>query len=100
MTWREGYLQQAESEFSLYRGLNRGNRPICHQLHYLQMATGKLAKSYLYEVLCASLLPPLKPLKLPFGQLASVVWKGGFLAHGSVAPGCILGLTGLLVALA
>ena len=46
MTWRDAYLQQAWSDFKVYLALNANNYALCHQLHYLQMTTEKLAKGF------------------------------------------------------
>ncbi len=46
MTWRDAYLQQAWSDFKVYQDLNANGYALCHQLHYLQMATEKLAKGF------------------------------------------------------
>jgi hypothetical protein len=48
MERHEAFLKQARSDFrvfSLLRGQDRGYVPECHALHYLQMATEKLAKA-------------------------------------------------------
>lgn len=48
MTKQEAYRRQAESDFSVFRLLAarpRNEIPECHPLHYLQMATEKLAKA-------------------------------------------------------
>jgi len=45
--WRTAYSEQAKSDFSMFNELKDGDTPFCHQLHYLQMATEKLAKAYL-----------------------------------------------------
>jgi hypothetical protein len=47
MNWRDGYLRQAESDYRIYSDLNQRRAPLCHRLHYLQMASEKLAKSFL-----------------------------------------------------
>jgi hypothetical protein len=48
MTWREAFRQQALSDYAVFRHLTtQADIPICHRLHYLQMATEKLAKSLL-----------------------------------------------------
>jgi hypothetical protein len=48
MTWREAFRQQALSDYAVFRHLTRvADIPVCHRLHYLQMATEKLAKSLL-----------------------------------------------------
>lgn len=47
MNWQEGYLRQAKSDYAIYTGMNERNDPLCHRLHYLQMASEKLAKSFL-----------------------------------------------------
>jgi hypothetical protein len=46
MTWRAAYLKQAEDDYVVFRRLNQGRQPVHQQLHYLQMATEKLAKAY------------------------------------------------------
>jgi hypothetical protein len=46
MTWRDAFLKQAHSDYSVYKKLNELRLPLCHKLHYLQMATEKLAKAY------------------------------------------------------
>ena len=45
MTWREAFLEQARSDFAMFDLLNEAKVPQCHVLHYLQMATEKLAKA-------------------------------------------------------
>jgi hypothetical protein len=45
MTWREAFLVQARSDDAVRRLLNRNRTEYAHQLHYLQMATEKLAKA-------------------------------------------------------
>ena len=48
MDWRTAYLNQARWDFEMFRRLEKMNDvPPCYQLHYLQMATEKLAKGYL-----------------------------------------------------
>ncbi|MFH0825101.1 MAG: hypothetical protein V2B18_20305 [Pseudomonadota bacterium] len=47
MTWRAAFFSQAWSDFNLFKDLNRPDVPLCHRLHYLQMATEKLAKGFL-----------------------------------------------------
>ena len=47
MTWKNAFLRQARSDFRTFRDLQKGNAPLCHQAHYVQMATEKLAKAYL-----------------------------------------------------
>jgi hypothetical protein len=47
MSWKEAYIKQAKSDFMIYKEFSKTRKPICQQLHYLQMATEKLAKSYL-----------------------------------------------------
>ena len=47
MTWRQAFLAQAHSDDAVRRRLNRDPEVAeCHQLHYLQVATEKLAKAY------------------------------------------------------
>ncbi|MCX7045861.1 MAG: hypothetical protein NTX50_10315 [Candidatus Sumerlaeota bacterium] len=48
ISWRKAYLTQAISDYRMYQWLsgaeNRSRVELCHRLHYLQMATEKLAK--------------------------------------------------------
>ena len=46
MMWRNAYFQQAWSDFKVYQDLNKRREAFCHQLHYLQMTTEKLAKGF------------------------------------------------------
>ena len=48
MNWRQAYFRQAESDYSVFADLNNPRQPLCHRLHYLQMAAEKLAKSFMY----------------------------------------------------
>jgi hypothetical protein len=41
------FLVQARSDWDVFQLLKR--RPVCHQLHYLQMCTEKLAKAYFWR---------------------------------------------------
>jgi hypothetical protein len=48
MSLRGAYLRQASSDLAVYQALYaRPELPACHALHYLQMATEKLAKAVL-----------------------------------------------------
>lgn len=49
MTWAQAFRRQAESEYGVYKWLSEKESalPTCHRLHALQMATEKLAKSYM-----------------------------------------------------
>lgn len=47
MNWQDAYLTQAWSDFQVFREMNSSRYPTCHALHYLQMATEKLAKGFL-----------------------------------------------------
>jgi hypothetical protein len=47
MNWHDAFLVQAWSDYSIFHEMNANRYPICHQLHYLQMATEKLAKGFL-----------------------------------------------------
>lgn len=47
MTWRSAFLLQARSDFGTREFLNTQRVEYCHQLHYLQMASEKLAKGFL-----------------------------------------------------
>ena len=44
--WRTSYLEQAKSDYGVFT-LLRNQASLCHSLHYLQMATEKLAKGFL-----------------------------------------------------
>jgi hypothetical protein len=56
MNWKEAYFSQAWSDYGVFKTLNKGNIALCHKLHYLQMASEKLAKGFL----CESNRPPKK----------------------------------------
>lgn len=45
-SWSQAFYRQARSDYEMYLLLNREGAPACHRLHYLQMCTEKLAKSY------------------------------------------------------
>jgi hypothetical protein len=45
-SWREAFYLQARSDYDLLLLLNEQGAPLCHRLHYLQMATEKLAKGF------------------------------------------------------
>jgi len=45
--WSEVFLTQARSDWDVSEHLKETSLPTCHMLHYLQMATEKLAKAYL-----------------------------------------------------
>ena len=45
--WRSAYLRQAKSDYALFLMLTEANAPLCHRLHYLQMATEKMSKGLL-----------------------------------------------------
>lgn len=47
MNWEDAFLTQAWSDFLVFREMNSSDQPKCHALHYLQMATEKLAKGFL-----------------------------------------------------
>jgi hypothetical protein len=48
MTWRMAYFAQAQNDYGLFRELKgRSDVAMCQKLHYLQMATEKLAKAFL-----------------------------------------------------
>ena len=46
--WSEVFFTQASSDWQLYEHLRQTSFPECHALHYLQMATEKLGKAYLF----------------------------------------------------
>jgi hypothetical protein len=43
------FLVQAQSDYQIFRFLLSENKPACQVLHYLQMATEKLARAYLWK---------------------------------------------------
>ena len=49
MTWSDAFLRQAVSDYQMFKRLSdkRSDAAICHRLQFLQMATEKLAKSFL-----------------------------------------------------
>ena len=48
MSWRSAYLRQAQSDWVMFNRLTASaDTPLCQRLHYLQMATEKLAKGLL-----------------------------------------------------
>lgn len=57
-TWAEGYAEQANSDFRMYKRLQGGEPGVefCHILHYLQMSCEKIAKAYRF-------LDPTVPLE-------------------------------------
>jgi hypothetical protein len=56
MNWRDAFLAQARSDYEIFEKLNTPENPVCHKLHYLQMAMEKLAKGFL----CKGDNPPPK----------------------------------------
>ncbi|WP_337176905.1 hypothetical protein [Paludisphaera sp.] len=46
---QEKWWKQARSDLRVFRLLRRSGVEPCHQLHYLQMATEKLTKAYLWR---------------------------------------------------
>lgn len=48
MTWRKAYFTQAQNDYRVFREFKkRTDVAMCQKLHYLQMATEKLAKAFL-----------------------------------------------------
>lgn len=49
MTWAEAFRRQAVSDYQIFKRFStaRSDVAYCHRLHFLQMATEKLAKSFL-----------------------------------------------------
>jgi len=45
--WQLGFLKQARSDWETYQRIDDPTWPTCHRLHFLQMATEKLAKALL-----------------------------------------------------
>ncbi|MFH1113182.1 MAG: hypothetical protein V1792_04615 [Pseudomonadota bacterium] len=58
MNWQDAFLVQAWSDYQIFQAMNESRYPVCHKLHYLQMATEKLAKGCLCEITGNS--PPQK----------------------------------------
>jgi hypothetical protein len=58
MSWRSAFLLQAQSDNRVRRAINSGHIEYAHQLHYLQMATEKLAKGFATPE--AEVYPPAK----------------------------------------
>ena len=57
MTWRTAYFRQAQNDYGVFRELKcRKDVAMCQKLHYLQMATEKLAKAFLSP--CSGRPPP------------------------------------------
>jgi hypothetical protein len=53
--WADAYAEQSSSDFNVYRLLfTSPDIPICHRLHYLQMASEKIAKAYQFRDLTSS----------------------------------------------
>ena len=69
MDWRGALLMQARSDFEMLDFLRRNERPFCHQLHFLQMATEKLGKGF---ATAPGGPPPLKVHRAFVGFLRSV----------------------------
>ena len=46
---QELWWRQAQSDYDIFELLRKYNVPTCHQLHYLQMATEKIAKAYFWR---------------------------------------------------
>lgn len=48
MTWRNAYFVQAQNDYQIFREFKkRTDIAMCQKLHYLQMATEKLAKAFM-----------------------------------------------------
>ena len=47
MDWSGAFLEQAKSDYEVFRLLNASRQSLCHRLHYMQMASEKTAKSFL-----------------------------------------------------
>lgn len=47
MTWQQAFLTQAKDDYEMFVHLNEISSAECQQLHFLQMATEKLAKAFL-----------------------------------------------------
>jgi hypothetical protein len=45
--WQLAFLKQARSDWETYQRIDDPVWPTCHRLHFLQMATEKLAKALL-----------------------------------------------------
>jgi hypothetical protein len=50
MNWKQAFRRQAESDYDVFVLLNNiDNLPVSHSLHYLQMTSEKIAKSFQCE---------------------------------------------------
>jgi hypothetical protein len=47
LSWKEAFFRQASEDYKAFSDFNKKNALLCHQLHFFQMATEKLAKSFL-----------------------------------------------------
>jgi hypothetical protein len=66
LDWKKHFGRQAQSDYEVYKLLLKApNVPRCHSLHYLQMATEKLAKYFLAQ--------PNKPPKASHAQFVSFI---------------------------
>jgi len=69
MTWRDAFFREADSDYIIFTEFNRARKPACQRLHYLQMATEKLAKAFL----CSRKDRPPKPTHAAFVRLLKVI---------------------------
>jgi hypothetical protein len=47
MNWSKAFLRQADSDYYVFEKINELNVHVCHELHYLQMFSEKLAKHFM-----------------------------------------------------
>lgn len=47
--WSEAFYRQAKGDWEIYEALGRGRYHACFRLHFLQMASEKLAKAYRFR---------------------------------------------------
>ena len=78
MSWREAFLRQARSENEVRRRLAASDLPECHELHYLQMVTEKLAKAYQPEAADGG---PPAPTHVAFVKLLRSVGRSSSMAR-------------------
>jgi hypothetical protein len=72
MIWRTAYFMQAQNDYSVFREFKRrADIAMCQKLHYLQMATEKLAKAW-------RSVPPTTPSAIPLLRMSDVNYNSIF----------------------
>jgi hypothetical protein len=73
--WAAAFAMQAQSDWTVHKLLAADKTlPRCHALHYLQMATEKLAKAYRYR----------DTMDEPFGHVVFAKFINGFLLSPAI----------------